>query len=230
MTAPRQLPLMLPLRETSTLESYVTGANQALMASLSRLPAETEQVYVWGDAGSGRSHLLEAVVRRALSGGQAACLLSGAEMLQARVALLEGLESMALIAVDDIDRLAGKPDWEEALFHLYNRVRASGGSLLFSAAQPPAAAGFALPDLASRLAAGPVYQVQPLDDSGRQQLLVARAAARGLEMGADVARFLLMRAPRAPAALLAQLDRLDREAMAQQRRLTVPFVKKVLGW
>ncbi len=227
---PQQLPLMLPLRESSTLESFVAGSNAALLANLAQLPDQAGQLYLWGEPGCGRSHLLEATVRRALAQGLSACLLSAREMLHTRVALLEGLEAMALVAIDDVNLLAGQRAWEEALFHLYNRSRAEGGALLFSAAQPPAASGFCLPDLSSRLAAGPVYQVQGLDDEGRVSMLTARAAARGLVLTEEVARYLLSRSERAPATLLAHLDRLDREALVHQHRLTVPFVKKILCW
>lgn len=230
MMAPQQLPLTLPLRESSTLQSFVVGRNEALLAALAALPGQAGQLYLWGEPGNGRSHLLEALVRQVLSSGDGACLLSGDELLRTHPAVLEGLESMSLVAIDDVNQLAGNSAWEEALFHLYNRVRAEHGAMLFSASLPPSQSGFGLPDLASRLAAGPVFQLHPLDDAGRQQLLVSRAAARGLAMTEEVAGYLLVRSARDPAALLAQLELLDRQALVHQHRLTVPFVKKVLGW
>ena len=230
MNTPQQLPLTLPLRESSTLESFVAGDNQALMTLLVEMPANVGQAFIWGDPGTGRSHLLEASVRRALGRGMSACLLSGSEMLRAAPAMLDGLESMALVAIDDVDDLSGRKDWEEALFHLYNRIQAEQGMMLFTARQPPAGAGFRLPDLSSRLAAGPVFQLHPLDDEGHLLLLQRRAQARGLVLGEEVARYLLSRTSRSTASLLDQLDQLDRAALIHKHRLTVPFVKKVLCW
>src|SRR5690606_31661193 len=230
LSVPRQLPLSLPLRDSSTLDSFVTTPGSSVQAAVHRLLEAPGYVYVWGAAGTGRSHLLEAAVRQALARGQRACLLSAPEMLATDVALLEGLEQQHCLAIDDIDILAGRADWEEGLFHLYNRLMANGCSFLCSASLPPAAAGFALADLASRLAAGPVYQLEQLDDDARAELLIRRAASRGLELGQEVANFIALRAPRTNSALLSCLEQLDRAAWEYKRRLTLPFVKETLGW
>lgn len=230
MTTPRQLPLSLPLRDTSTLETFVEPAATGLVATAKALLQAPGQLYIWGDRGCGSTHLLEAVTRAALDAGQNACLLSATEMLAADPAMLEGLEQFACLALDDIDLLAGHQAWEEGLFHLYNRLVAARHSFLCAARQPPSGAGFRLPDLASRLAAGPVYQLAPLDDAGRERLLVSRAAARGLEMPAELARYIAVRAPRTNIDVLDCLDRLDAAVWEQKRRLTLPFARDVLGW
>ena len=225
-----QIPLSLPLRESSTLGTFVPGDNEGVLASLRQQVKSGGQLYLWGDTGAGRSHLLEGAVREVLQTGGSACLLSASEMLATHVELLESLEQMQLIAIDDINLLAGRKDWEEALFHLYNRVMAQSGALLFSSNAPPSTSGFNLPDLSSRLAAGPVFQLQPLNDDARTQLLVQRAAGRGLELGEEVARYIVMRAPRSNAALMACLDQLDQGALIHKRRPTLPFIKELLGW
>lgn len=225
-----QLPLALPLREHSTLDGFAGVDNAALVVALRSAADGQGQVYVYGPGRSGRSHLLEATVRHALDKGLAACYLSAAELLTAPVGVLEGLEQMSLIAIDDVDRLAGNAEWEEGLFHLYNRVRDSGGSLVFTAAQPPSGAKFCLPDVSSRLAAGPVFQIAALTDAELVALLVKRAAARGLSVSEDVAVFVVNRCERSAGALVDYLVQLDHSALVHQRRLTVPFIKAVLGW
>lgn len=225
-----QLPLALPLREHSTLQGFAGIENAALVLAMRSMADGQGQVYVYGPARSGRSHLLEATVRYALDKGQAACYLSAEELLAAPVGVLEGLENMSLVAIDDVDRLAGKAEWEEGLFHLYNRVRESGGSLAFTAVKQPGAASFGLPDLSSRLAAGPVFQIAALTDTELMALLVERAAARGLDVSEEVAAFVVYRCERSAGALVGYLAQLDHSALVHQRRLTVPFVKAVLGW
>lgn len=225
-----QLPLSLPLRETSSFDSFLPGPNALLVASLKAVAGGGErQLYLWGGAGSGRSHLAEAVVRQGLQAGEPACLLTGQELLRTRPAVLEGLEDMALIVVDDIDALAGRGEWEEGLFHLYNRMVAQSNRMVFAACHPPRGAGFVLPDLSSRLAAGPVFHLQSLDDEALVTLLRKRAESRGLMLAEDVARFVVTRSPRSPAGLMAQLECLDRGALVHKRRLTLPFVREVLG-
>ena len=109
-------------------------------------------------------------------------------------------------------------------------MAAGGGVLLFSAAAAPGAPRWLLPDLATRLAAGPVFRLQPLSEEELAALLAERARERGLKLGAEVARFMVMRSERSPALLLERLAVLDRTALARQRAPTIPFIKDVFGW
>lgn len=223
MMPPAQLPLALKLRAGSSLATFITGDNALLLAALAALDGDApEQLYLWGEPGSGRSHLLEGKV---LEAGGDGCFLAGSELAALTPAVLEGLEQFRLLAIDDIDQLAGRADWEAALFHLYNRLRDAGAALLVSARQPPADCGFQLADLASRLAAGPVWRVAPLAEDGLLELMRQHGRAVGLEVGDDVARYLLARSTRSAAAVTALLEQLDRLAMAHQRRLTIPFIR-----
>lgn len=225
MSAPEQLPLALKLRAGSSLESFVPEGNELLLATLNRLGnGDSEQLFIWGEQGSGRSHLLEAKVREA---GAAGFYLPASQLDGLSPAVLEGLEQFDLVAVDDVDHLAGRPDWEAALFHLYNRVRDAGKSALFSASAPPGHCGFALPDLMSRLAAGPVWKVLPLSEDGLMVLMRQLGRTVGLEVGDEVARYLASRGTRSAAAVVGLMEQLDRHAMARQRRLTIPFVRSL---
>src|SRR5699024_3105074 len=141
--------------------------------------------------------------------------------------VLEGIEQYSLIAVDDVDSFAGLPEWEESLFHLYNRSRELGHNMLFTANTKPRNIGLILADLVSRLSAGPVYQLQALSDTDLVELLQCRAKQRGLPMSDEVAAYIIHRGVRAPNALVLLLDTLDEKAMVEQRKLTIPFVKEV---
>jgi DnaA-homolog protein len=223
MIMPEQIPLALRLRAGSSLASFIAGDNELLLAALRQLgSADSGQLYLWGETGVGRSHLLEARVRDM---GASACFLAAAELQASSPAVLEGLEQFELVAIDDIDRFAGQEQWEVGLFHLYNRLRDAGNSMLFSAISPPGQCGFALADLVSRLGAGPVWRVQPLSESGLLELLRQRGRAVGLDVSDEVARYLVARSPRSATAIVALLERLDRQAMTHQRRLTVPFIR-----
>ncbi len=226
-----QLPLALELREGHALENFHAGPNRAAWATVSAAgDGDERQVFVWSAAGQGRSHLLEGAVRRAQEQGRDACLLPAAELLPLVPDVLESMEQFQLLAVDDVDLFAGHGEWEEALFHLYNRVMALGGTLLFSAGASPGGVPWGLPDLATRLAAGPVFRLQALEEDDLVTLLIERASERGLKLGGDVARFMVLRSERSPAALIQRLATLDRVALARQRALTIPFVKDVFGW
>jgi len=118
---------------------------------------------------------------------------------------------------------------QEALVHLYQQLSARGATLLLASAHGPLELEFRLADLASRLRASQVFAIRPLDDADRAHAIEQLAAQRGLELGADVMSFILRRAPRRMDELIAAFERLDRGALAQQRRLTIPLAKDVLG-
>ncbi|SOC07088.1 regulatory inactivation of DnaA Hda protein [Alloalcanivorax xenomutans] len=226
-----QLPLALQLREGHDLDNFHAGDNGLALASVkAAAQGEENQVLLWGGEGQGKSHLLEGAVRHAQALGRSACLLPAKELLPLVPDVFDGMEQFTLLALDDVDRFAGQPRWEEALFHLYNRVMAGGGVLLFTASASPAATPWQLPDLATRLAAGPVIRLQPLDEQALTELVVRRAGERGLRINGEAARYLAMRSERSPAALLERLATLDHMALARQRALTIPFIKDVFDW
>jgi DnaA family protein len=189
-------------------------------------PEPAAWLYLWGEAGSGKTHLLEAACRGAPSAA-APMYVPLRDRAELSPAMLEDLELATLVCVDDVDAIAADAAWERALFALYERLRAHGGLLVCAARVAPAALGLTLPDLATRLAAGLVYQLQPLSDAEKVAALRLRAKQRGMEMGEDVANYLLTRFPRDLHSLFALLDRLDGATLAAQRRLTIPFLRSL---
>ena len=227
----RQLPLGLQLRASARFSNFVAGPNQELLAQLRRTASgQGERFFLcWGPAGCGKTHLLQACCQQAASEGRVVSYVSLRDAGGLSPALLEGWEQFELVCLDDLDAIAGRRDWEEALFHLYNRMRERGRSLIVSAVAAPAQLGIALPDLRSRLGWGVVYQIRALDDAQRIQALQLRAQQTGFEMPDETASYLLRRLPRDMPALFDLLERLDEASLAAQRKLTVPFVKSVLG-
>jgi DnaA family protein len=211
-------------------ETYHEGANGAVVAGLRQLVLETGQASLWvlGAPGVGKTHLLQASCALAGQRGLTSAYLPLASSKNLVPGLLAGMEQVDLVALDDIDAIAGQAAWEQALFTLYNELLELGGRLACSAQLPPAGVAFALPDLASRLSACVVHRLQPLAERDQGLALRRRAAHRGLELPDETLSYLTRRAPRDFAALCRLLDELDTEALAAQRRLTVPFVRQVL--
>jgi len=230
MAAPHsQLALPVQLRDDATLENFCFTPRLAALRGLLLQPGEEQFLYVHGPAGSGRSHLLQAACHERAAG--TAVYLPLAELRELPPeAVLDGVESLALVCLDDLQAVAAEPAWEEALFHFINRAREQGTCVLVAAAAAPGQLGIGLPDLVSRLAWGLVFQLQAPTDDEKQQILLFRAGRRGLRMDAEAARYILSRAPRDMAGLMALLETLDRDSIALQRALTIPFIKTRLGW
>jgi DnaA family protein len=222
----QQLPLRIGLRDSATFGNFLPAANAQALYDLER--QQEPFIYLWGADGSGKSHLLQAACHAVTEAGGSAVYLPLGELSAMSPELLEGMEQMQLVCIDEVDTIAGNGPWEQALFHLYNRLRDSGNRLLVAGEASPGSLGIGLPDLVSRLGWGPVYQLQRLNDEQKAEALRLRAAQRGMEMPPEVASYLLNRAPRDMQALFALLDELDEVSLAAQRKLTIPFVREII--
>lgn len=224
-----QLPLTLRYPPDQRLETYL-GAPPAALAQLRALAfgAHADWLYVAGVPGTGKTHLALGVCAAAEQAGRRALYLPlGAARGRVRYAL-EGLEQHDVIALDDVDELAGLREDEIALFDFHNRARAAGATVLYTGSALPEGLGLGLPDLRSRLGQCGRITLYPLDEAGRIQVLKARAQRRGLSIDDAALEWLLTRTGRDLGSLAALLDRLDRESLAAQRRLTIPFLRRVL--
>lgn len=218
----RQLTLGIRLRDDATFDNYYAGQNQQVVHSLQM--QDEPYVFLFGNKGTGKSHLLQAACHKQGESGLPVVYLPLAEKGLVPE-MLEGLENMALIALDDIQVVLSNDTWELALFNLYNRVREKQGMMLVSSTQPLAALNIKLNDLRSRLSWGPIFQLNSLNDSEKQQALQERATRRGLSLGDDVVAYLLKRSPRDMNSLFELFDKLDHASMVEKRKLTIPFIK-----
>ena len=227
-----QLPLALQLRDDATFDNYFIADNALLVDQLRRqLECGERYIYIHGANGSGRSHLLQAACHRAGQLDMASVYLPLNELQDySAQQLFDGLEQVALVCLDDIHCVAGKPQWEQALFSVFNRLAEHRVHLLVAADCAVRKLGIELPDLASRLSWGTLHHIKTLTDQQRIDALQFRAAKRGLEVNDEVAQFIYHRCQRDTETLLCVLDRLDKASLKEQRRLTVPFVKTTMQW
>jgi len=197
----QQLPLEISRLPEPSLDNFIPGANAEAHARVRALVEGARDeaiVYLWGDAGTGRSHLLQA----------AACGSAG-----------------RLVCADDVGTLDAAG--QQALFNAINAARGGGAPVLAAGDAPPAQLALRA-DLASRLGWGLVYQLQPLTDSHKAEWLRAEARRRGLPLGDGVVDYLLTRLPRDLPSLATLLQRLDRYALGRKRPITLPLVREFL--
>lgn len=224
-----QLPLGLS-KDEATFANYYAGKNAQILEDLKFAASGHGEriIYLYGAHGLGCSHLLQAACQYAHQQRMQSVYLPLAELHQLSPELLSGLESFALVCIDDLQHIAGMKEWEEALFHLFNHIRDAGGRMIFAANDVPQALGLTLPDLVSRLSWGIVYELQPLSDQEKLSVFSMRANKRGMHLPDEVGKYILTHYSRHMGALFAALDMLDIASLAAQRRLTIPFVKRVL--
>lgn len=232
VSAPRspQLPLDFAPAPAARFATFVEGPNRAAVEHAAALAAgRAGAVWLWGASGTGKSHLLQAACAEAAAHGRRAMYVPLAAAEAAAPELLADLEALDLLALDDLERVAGDAAWERRLFAVFNDAAARGASLLLAANAAPRAVGFALPDLASRAGGAAVYHLQPLTDAERAQALIAHADARGIAFEPAAADYLLTRVARDMHALTSLLERFDRASLAERKRLTISFIRELLN-
>jgi len=231
-----QLTLGVTLNAQQQLKDFNFSGAPALEQAIATLltSASADSLFVFGQQGVGKSHLLQACVLKVQDTGREAVFLSGKELLKIpphqASECLAGLEAVALLCVDDLDKLTTDPEWALGWFHLYNELVQHGGCLIVSASDNPRNINCALDDLRSRLQLANVFQLQPLNDLECAATFKCKALHKGLQLSDDLIDYILSRSARGLPNLLTVLDRLDAASWHEKRRITIPFVKQVMGW
>jgi len=233
-----QLSLPLSLRDEATFANFLAAEGSvraqlvSLLQNLARGEGDREtSLYLWGGEGVGRSHLLQAACHDYRYLGLGAQYLPLGELRDMEPeGLLADLEFQSLVCLSNLEAVAGDKAWELAIFSLFNRMRERGNLLLMGADCPPRELPVTLPDLQSRLAWSLVFHLPPYGEADKVAILRFRAARLGIELGEDVAAFILNRGERSLATLMTYLSRLDKASLSARRRVTIPFVKAAFDW
>jgi len=216
----RQLILDIRPDAPPRFDNFLAGRNAEAVAALRALASGATGealVYVWGEPGSGKSHLLQACVAAVQEQGKSARYVAPG------VGLPEALP--ALLAVDAADVLS--PEAQVALFSLINRAREGEGRIVVAGNRAPAQLPLR-PDLTTRLGWGLVFALTGLDQAERTAALQARAAARGLQLPSEVMSYLLTHCRRDLPGLLATVDALDEYSLSRKRPVTLPLLREML--
>ena len=215
-----QLALNIRLRDDATFENFVGSA-------AGKIQGTDRILYLWGQTGSGKSHLLQALCHK-VNVKKKDSTIYLQDLGNHSPEILYSLESFSVVCLDDIHEVIGNESWELELFHLMNSVKDGSTRLVVSASTASARLNIGLPDLSSRLRAAVAIETDALDDQQKVGMLMRRASNRGFALSEEVARFILGRSPRDMHHLIELLGKLEMETLRQQKKLTIPFVKKTL--
>ncbi|MGN6805358.1 MAG: DnaA regulatory inactivator Hda [Trinickia sp.] len=228
MTVLRQLTLDLGTPPPSTFDNFFAGTNAELVTRLAELdgalaagPVADRTFYIWGEPGSGRSHLLAALVHS--TGPQRARFVGP----QSALAAFSFDARVPIYAIDDCDKLSSAQ--QVALFNLFNEVRAQPSAALVATGNAAPIALAVREDLRTRLGWGLVFHLAPLPDDRKAAVLRQAARERGLALAEDVPSYLLTHFRRDMPSLMALLDALDRFSLEQKRAVTLPLLRTMLA-
>ncbi len=222
--------LPFAVSDETSFNSFCDQGNEALLREvLSLLNGERVKrvIYLWGEQGSGKTHLLNACCHYVKQRNQHHLYLPMGQGLS-RFPSLERLKDGLFMCIDDAQNLAGNPIAQESVFSFYEQLTNHAGALIVSATLPPAALDLELKDLESRLTSGGVFNLHKLSDSAKVEALKLRAHKRGFELEDKVLDFIMTHYDRNTSALFALLERIDRASLAEHRKVTIPFIKTLL--
>jgi DnaA family protein len=217
----RQIPLAIGSEPIRSFESYVPGANAPALAHLRALTQQAAPVYLWGPAGVGKTHLLQALVGQVQRQGGRVSWFSAEDTVPWQFE-----ERDALIVLDGCDRFDAEQ--QQAAFALFVEATTHGIPIAAAGHVPPVD----LPlrdDLRTRLGWGHIFAIAPLSEPEARAALRREADRRGLFLSDDVMSYLLTHFARDLKHLMALLDRLDEFALVHKRAITVPLLKQMLA-
>lgn len=226
----QQLTLNIGMRDGNSFSSFfVTPENAELLGILKRgFEQHCPQLFLWGKAHAGKSHLLQAYCETYHQKGLMAAYLPLGTCAQYGVRMLNGLENKHLIALDEVDAVIGKRVWEKALMNLSNHCRANGIPLLFAGRTNPRDAKCALADFSSRLLWGPNYQLHVMEGNQCVQAMTWRARQRGFDLSDHVIKYIERHYSNDMETLMRMLERLDAASLIKRRKITREFIREVM--
>lgn len=227
-----QLLLPVTINSSQTFSSFVSPKDQqSVMTNEICRAIESDEfvaLYLAGNDGSGKTHLLTSCCHHSNQIGKTSMLLPLEQVLDASADLIDGLENVDIVCVDNIESISNNLEWETAIFNLFNALQQNNATLIFTGLETPTKTKISLPDLASRLQWATLFQIPNLSEQDKSRALVQHAHFMGFELTEEVAKFMLNRLPRKMSFLMQALNTLAKQSIEKQRKVTVPFVKDIL--
>ncbi len=221
---PTQLVLPISTDPDATWAHWVSRrATELVEHALADVTSSPHGLFIWGEEGLGKSHLLQAVC--ASLGSQASYIPLSLVLDVPPSALLDGVEGSAAVLIDDVHLTISSGDWQEGLFHCFNRCVDTGTPLVIASRVAVAGLDDLLPDLKSRLALLTGFRLPSWEMDAFESLLINLAKHRGLILTDDVARYLTRRLRQTPTEALVAIEQIERSSLIEQRTPTIPFLK-----
>jgi DnaA-homolog protein len=226
----KQIALALTLDRQFSFDNFVADHAELIVSSLRELVLGRGEIQIglWGAAASGKTHLLNASAEFARQQGVRLQIYDGLQLCHCAAEEFEGFEHCDVLAIDNLDALAGDADWEACFYQVINRCRDGEFRLLFSLSARPEALATRLHDFRSRLQWGLLLHLPSSGDAEIRQILRRRARLLGIELSDEVIAYLMNHHARDLGAQIDILRRLDGISLTQQRRVTIPLVKQAL--
>ncbi len=229
-SVPMQIPFKFGQDPKIDLDSFLPNKNEPILDLLNAIASKDKRhhLYLWGGAATGKTHLLQAVCKRANDYGHQVAYIPLDKRAEINTNILDDLGLFDIVCIDDIDAIGHDLQWQQGLTWLYNELRDNHHSMLMSSKVLPQDSPLQLADLKSRLAWDQIYQIQPPDDALKIMILKQKAQARSFELSDDVVDYLMRRVDRDLNSLVKIIEGIEQASFAAKRKITIPFLRQVL--
>jgi DnaA family protein len=229
-SAIKQIALPLSLDRQFSFENFISDRAELIRTSLKALVlGEGEaQIGLWGATASGKTHLLNASADLARRNGIALQIYDATQLLLCDASEFEGFANCDVLAIDNLDAIAGHPQWEACFYQVINRCRDGDYRFVFAMTHKPDDLVTSLDDFRSRLQWGLMLQLPTSSDNEIREILRLRAHLNGIELSNDVISYLMTHHSRNLSAQMEILQQLDGASLSQQRKVTIPLVKQAM--
>ncbi len=226
-----QIPFQFGDFQKNDLASFLPGDNQDLLKLINLITNIdiSHSLYLWGESGTGKSHLLQAACKQAADNELHVAYIPLKQFEELSAEMLHDLGELDLVCVDDIEFVAGQREWQQGLTWLYNELRDNQHSMIISGNKSPTNIYLEIEDLKSRLGWDQIAQIKSPDDDLKIEILKQKANARSFELTDEVIEFLIRRVDRDLGSLITVLDKIDHASLAAKRKVTIPFVKELIN-
>jgi len=227
----KQIALPLSLDRQFSFDNFVADRAELILSNLQSLILDKGEIQLglWGGAATGKTHLLNASADFARKNGVLLQIYDGAQLCHCDADEFEGFSHCDVLAIDNLDAIAGSAAWEACFYQVINRCREGEFRLLFSLTDKPTALTTKLDDFRSRLQWGLLLELPQVGDSEIRQILRRRAQLLGINLSDEVISYLMNHHARDLGEQIGILRRVDEISLSQQRRVTIPLVKQALA-
>jgi len=225
-----QIPLQFEFQSNHSFSTFYHGDNEETINHLQHFCHSTElQIYLWGTAGTGKTHLLQATTQETNKQTKSSFYFSFDSNSLPAPSMLTGLENLDIICFDNIDHIAGNNEWEQAFFNFFNLHRDRNKQLILSSSCPPKYLAIELPDLKTRMSWGLTLKLKELTDDQQLNALIYKANSLGFKIPSHVGQYIITHYTSDLPSTWRLLKKIELATLSAKRKITIPFLKQMMS-
>ncbi|MFW5882954.1 MAG: chromosomal replication initiator protein DnaA [Verrucomicrobiota bacterium] len=242
---PRERSMGFQLNPRNSFENFVVGpTNQlahAACVAVANAPARAyNPLFLYGETGLGKTHLMQAVAQSVLKNNVDARIayLSSEKFTNEFIHAIQGsslakfrqrYRNVDVLLIDDIQFLSGKEGTQEEFFHTFNDLFESGRQICLTSDRPASEIAKLESRLVSRFQWGLVTDVQSPDFETRSAILAQKVRDLKVPVSEEIIEFLAKRVSRNVRRMEGALTRVTSYVKLTRKSLDLPTVERLLG-